>query len=160
MNYTKITTSIIGELKEIVGDTYVFLDEENLSRFVHNKTEQLCVKPELVISLSNAQEISAILFLANKHLIPITPRAAGTGLSGGALPLMGGIVLSVERLNKIIEIDERNLQATVECGVINEVFQNAVKEKGLFYPPDPSSKGSCFMGGNIAHGSGGPKWVK
>jgi glycolate oxidase len=90
----------------------------------------------------------------------VTPRGAGTGLSGGALPIHHGVVLSTERLNKIIEIDERNLQATVEPGVVTEAFQNAVKEVGLFYPPDPASKGSCFLGGNLSQSSGGPKAVK
>ena len=83
-----------------------------------------------------------------------------TGLSGGALPTEKGVVISMERFNRIIEIDELNLQATVEPGVITETFQNAVKEKGLFYPPDPSSKGTCFLGGNLAENSGGPKAVK
>ena len=85
---------------------------------------------------------------------------ARTGLSGGALPVCGGVALSMERFNKIIHIDERNLQVTTEPGVITEVLQNAVIEKGLFYPPDPASKGSCFIGGNVAENSGGPKAVK
>src|SRR5690606_20011431 len=78
----------------------------------------------------------------------------------GALPVMGGVVLSTARLNRIIEIDEANLQATVEPGVINQVFAEAVAEKGLFYPPDPASRGTCSLGGNIAHNSGGPKALK
>ena len=93
-------------------------------------------------------------------MLPVTPRGAGTGLSGGALPHLGGVLLSTERLNQILEIDERNLQVTTEPGVITEVLQNAVKAKKLFYPPDPSSRGSCFIGGNIAENSGGPKAVK
>ena len=158
--YNKITIDIINELKNIVGNDYVFSDEENLEKYGRDETEDLLYKPEVVVKPSNAKEISEILKLANKKLISVTPRAAGTGLSGGALPIHGGIILSIERLNKINEIDERNLQATVEPGVINEVFQNAVKEKGLFYPPDPASKGSCFLGGNVAESSGGPKCVK
>ncbi len=158
--YNKITIDIINELKNIVGNDYVFSDEENLEKYGRDETEDLLYKPEVVVKPSNAKEISEILKLANKNLISVTPRAAGTGLSGGALPIHGGIILSIERLNKINEIDERNLQATVEPGVINEVFQNAVKEKGLFYPPDPASKGSCFLGGNVAESSGGPKCVK
>jgi glycolate oxidase len=98
--------------------------------------------------------------LANKHLIPVTPRGAGTGLTGGALPHLGGLVIAMERFNQILDIDERNLQVTTEPGVITEVLQNTVKEKGLFYPPDPASKGSCFIGGNISENSGGPKAVK
>lgn len=158
--YNKITTDIINQLKSIVGNDYVFSDEENLEKYGRDETEDLLFKPEVVVKPSNAKEISEILKLANKNMIPVTPRAAGTGLSGGALPIHGGIILSIERFNKIIEIDERNLQATVESGVINEVFQNVVKEKGLFYPPDPASKGSCFLGGNVAESSGGPKCVK
>nr|NKR04477.1 FAD-binding protein [Escherichia coli] len=107
-----------------------------------------------------AEEISAIMRLCNENHIPVTPRGAGTGLSGGALPHLGGVLISSERMNSIPSIDERNLQVTTEPGVITEVLQNAVKEKGLFYPPDPSSRGSCFIGGNIAENSGGPKAVK
>ena len=160
MTYNKITPQILNELKQIVGDAFVFTDQEKLEQYGKDETEDLLFIPEVVVRPSTPQQISAILKIANTHLIPVTPRAAGTGLSGGALPVMGGIILSVERFNKILEIDERNLQATVEPGVINEVFQNAVAEKGLFYPPDPASKGSCFLGGNVAENSGGPKCVK
>src|SRR6266487_6497911 len=98
--------------------------------------------------------------ICNEYRIPLTPRGAGTGLSGGAIPHLGGVLLSTERMNNILDIDERNLQVTTEPGVITKVLQNAVKEKGLFYPPDPASRGSCFIGGNIAENSGGPKAVK
>ncbi len=101
-----------------------------------------------------------ILKICNEDKIPVTPRGAGTGLSGGALAHLGGVLISTERMNTILEIDEKNLQVITEPGVITEVLQNAVKEKGLFYPPDPSSRGSCFIGGNIAENSGGPKAVK
>ncbi|MEP7236812.1 MAG: FAD-linked oxidase C-terminal domain-containing protein [Ferruginibacter sp.] len=146
--------------KKIVGDTYVFADEESLNNYAHDETENLHFLPDIVIKPRSAQEISQIMVLCNQHKIPVTPRGAGTGLSGGALPHLGGVLLSMERMNSILEIDERNLQVTTEPGVITEVLQNAVKEKGLFYPPDPSSRGSCFIGGNIAENSGGPKAVK
>src|ERR1700751_1286847 len=158
--YKKINPAIIEQLKKIVGAEFVFTDDEKLKQYGHDETEDLLFIPEVVVKPRTPQEISEILKLANKELVTVTPRAAGTGLSGGALPIFGGIILSVERFNKILEIDERNLQATVDPGVINEIFQNAVIEKGLFYPPDPASKGSCFMGGNIAENSGGPKCVK
>jgi glycolate oxidase len=103
---------------------------------------------------------SAVLRIASRHQIPVTPRGAGTGLSGGALPVMGGISLSTARLNRIIEIDRGNLMAVVEPGVITQVFQEAVEAVGLFYPPDPASRGSCFLGGNLAECSGGPRAVK
>lgn len=151
---------IITELKQIVGEQFVFADEENKDKYAHDETENLHFIPDVVVKPKTPEEISAILKLCNHYHIPVTPRGGGTGLSGGALPIFGGILLSVERMNNIIQIDERNLQVVTEPGVITEVLQNAVKEKGLFYPPDPSSKGSCFIGGNIAENSGGPKAVK
>ena len=158
--YSKITSSILSTLQQIAGNDYVFFDKEILAQYAHDETEELVYLPEVVVKPGTTEEVAAILKLANKELISVTPRGAGTGLSGGALPIFGGIILSMERFNKIIQVDERNLQATVEPGVINEVFQNAVNEKGLFYPPDPASKGSCFLGGNVAESSGGPKCVK
>lgn len=158
--YNKITPSILIALQKIVGERYVFANAEILSEYGHDETEELMFLPEVVVKPRTANEISEILKIANTEMIPVTPRGAGTGLSGGALPVHGGIVLSMERFNEILQIDERNLQATVEPGVINEIFKNAVSEKGLFYPPDPASKGSCFLGGNVAESSGGPKCVK
>jgi glycolate oxidase len=155
-----ITPELLQQFKDILGEKYVLADEENLHHYGHDETEHLLYLPEVVIKPRTAAEIAAILKICNKHLIPVTPRGGGTGLSGGALPHLGGVLLSTERLNSILEIDERNLQITTEPGVITEVLQNAVKEKGLFYPPDPSSRGSCFIGGNIAENSGGPKAVK
>jgi len=146
--------------QKIVGEQYVFVDEEVLSHYAHDETEDLHYLPDVVLKPASAEEISAILKLCNQYKIPVTPRGAGTGLSGGALPHLGGVLLSIERLNKIINIDERNLQVTTEAGVITEVLQDAVKERGLFYPPDPSSRGSCMIGGNISENSGGPKAVK
>ncbi len=125
-----------------------------------DETENLHFLPDIVVKPRTAEEISKIMIICNAENIPVTPRGAGTGLSGGALPHVGGVVISFERMNSIIDIDERNLQVTTEPGVITEVLQNAVKEKGLFYPPDPSSRGSCFIGGNISANSGGPKAVK
>lgn len=160
MTYNKLTPLLINKLKEIVGETYVLSDTESVENYGHDETEGLVFLPEVVVKPRTAKEISELLQLANKEMIAVTPRGAGTGLSGGALPIYGGISVSMERFNDILDIDERNLQATVEPGVINEIFQNAVKEKGLFYPPDPASKGSCFLGGNVAENAGGPKCVK
>ncbi len=152
--------SILPSIKKIIGDNYVFIDDENRNKYAHDETENLHFLPDIIIKPRTAEEISAVMKICNEHRIPVTPRGAGTGLSGGALPQYGGLLISFERMNSIIEIDERNLQVITEPGVITEVLQNAVKEKGLFYPPDPSSKGSCFIGGNIAENSGGPKAVK
>jgi glycolate oxidase len=138
----------------------VLVDEESLNNYSHDETEDLHYLPDVVIKPRSAEEISSILKICNKDKIPVTPRGAGTGLSGGALPHLGGVLISTERMNNILQIDERNLQVTTEPGVITEVLQNAVREKRLFYPPDPSSRGSCFIGGNISENSGGPKAVK
>lgn len=151
---------LIEQFRKIAGEKYVFTDKESLDNYGRDQTEQLYYAPDIVIKPRTAEEISKILTLCNEHRIAVTPRGAGTGLSGGALPHLGGVVISTERLNTIIEIDERNQQVTTEPGVITEVLQNAVKEKNLFYPPDPASRGSCFIGGNIAENSGGPKAVK
>ena len=156
----QITTEILAQIKSIVGAEYVFTDEESFEKYGRDETEKLHYSPAVVVKPRKAEEITGLMQLANKHLIPVTPRGAGTGLTGGALPHLGGLVIAMERFNSILEIDERNLQVTTEPGVITEVLQNAVKEKGLFYPPDPASKGSCFIGGNISENSGGPKAVK
>ncbi|EPB65767.1 fructose-1,6-bisphosphatase, partial [Ancylostoma ceylanicum] len=108
----------------------------------------------------SVEEVSQILAYCNTNKLPVTPMGARTGLSGGAIPFPGGIALSMERFNRILTIDERNHQVITEPGVITQVLQEAVKERGLFYPPDPASKGSCFIGGNISENSGGPKAVK
>ncbi|MBK9505904.1 MAG: FAD-linked oxidase C-terminal domain-containing protein [Chitinophagales bacterium] len=158
--YHPISPNVISELVNIAGQAYVLIDGENLEKYAHDETEDLRYQPEVVVKPGNAEEISAIMVLANQHNFPVTPMGARTGLSGGALPVYGGVALSMERFNKIVHIDERNLQVTTEPGVITEVLQNAVIEKGLFYPPDPASKGSCFIGGNVAENSGGPKAVK
>ncbi|MBI3502428.1 MAG: FAD-binding protein [Bacteroidetes bacterium] len=160
MNFNKITPTHIDLFKNICGGEFVLYDKDSLDKYSSDETEDLKFLPEVVLKPNSAEQISAILKICNKELIPVTPRGAGTGLSGGALPVFGGVILSTERLNTIIEIDERNLQATVEPGVITQIFQEAVIEKGLFYPPDPSSRGSCFLGGNLAECAGGPRAVK
>lgn len=160
MQYEKIKPAHLITLRAIVGKEFVFTDKEVLDDNSHDYTEDLRFLPEVVVKPRSAIEISALMIFCNHEKIPATPRGAGTGLSGGALPVHGGIVISMERFNEILKIDERNLQAIVEPGVINQVFQEAVNAKGLFYPPDPASKGSCFLGGNLAECAGGPKAVK
>jgi glycolate oxidase len=148
------------QFKKIVGEQYVLMDEESLNSYAHDETENLHYLPEVVVKPRTAEEISAVMKICNRDKIPVTPRGAGTGLSGGALPHLGGVLISTERMNSILVIDEKNGHVITEPGVITEVLQNAVKEKNLFYPPDPSSRGSCFIGGNVAENSGGPKAVK
>ncbi|MEJ6736196.1 MAG: FAD-linked oxidase C-terminal domain-containing protein [Flavobacteriales bacterium] len=160
MSFNTVDKITIQSLVDIVGEQYVFFDNEAFEKYGKDETEDLVFHPEVVVLPRTPEEIGGILKLCNQKNIPLTPRGAGTGLSGGALPVNKGVLLSMERFNSILEIDERNLQATIEPGVITQVFQEAVQEKGLFYPPDPASKGSCFIGGNLAENSGGPKAVK
>lgn len=150
----------IENLKTIVAEDILFVDAKVLENYASDYTEDLVHLPDIVVKPNTVEEVSAILKFCTEYKIPVTPRGAGTGLSGGSLPVNGGISLSMEKFNRIIDIDEANFQATVESGVINEAFQQALKKRGLFYPPDPASKGSCFLGGNIAHSSGGPKALK
>ena len=160
MQFNPITPDFLAKIIEIVGAENVLTEAEHLEKYARDETEDLVYYPEAVVRPNTSNQISDLMRLCNTYKIPVTPRGAGTGLSGGALPVKGGLVISMERFNSIIEIDERNLQATVEPGVITEFFMNAVAEKGLLYPVDPSSKGSCYIGGNVAHGSGGPRVVK
>ena len=160
MRFNIIDQPFINQLISISGDQYVLFDNESFEKYGRDETEDLLFYPEVVVIPRTPEEIAEIMKLCNTQNVPLTPRGAGTGLSGGALPINKGVLLSLERFNTIIDIDERNLQATIETGVITQVFQEAVKAKGLFYPPDPSSKGSCYIGGNLAENAGGPKAVK
>jgi glycolate oxidase len=155
-----LSPEILQKLTTIVGEKYIFSDQETRNHYGHDETEDYVFPPSVVVKPANTKEISEILKLANKFKIPTTPIGARTGLSGGALSIYEGIGLSMERLNKILEIDEQNLQVTVEPAVITQAMREAVSEKGLFYPVDPSSMGSCWIGGNIAENSGGARAVK
>ncbi|HNQ12506.1 MAG TPA: FAD-linked oxidase C-terminal domain-containing protein [Bacteroidia bacterium] len=160
MQYNKITPKLLKQLESLLPDHCISTQQEDIKSYGSDYTEDLYFEPEVVIKPQSVDEIISVVKFCNQHLIPLTPRGAGTGLSGGALPVCNGIVLSMEKFNRIIFIDERNLQVTCEPGVINQHLQEAVKEKNLFYPPDPASKGSCFIGGNLAENAGGPKAVK
>jgi glycolate oxidase len=160
MNNGIISHEIIEKLTQIVGSNYIFTDEETRKKYGRDETEDYNFPPAVLVKPANATEISAVLKLANEYLIPVTPIGAQTGLSGGALSIRQGIGLATERLNKIIEIDENNLQITVEPAVITQVLRETVAEKNLFYPPDPSSQGSCWIGGNVAENAGGARAVK
>jgi len=160
MKFNKLNAEIIEELKAIIPVERLLFEKVALEKYSRDETEDLSFYPEAVALPISTEEVSALVKLCNRHLIPITPRGAGTGLSGGSLPVYGGLSISMERMNRLLKIDERNLQAHVEPGLITEELINAVAAKDLFYPVDPASKGSCFIGGNISHGSGGPQVVK
>ena len=151
---------IVRQIENLLGGDKVVYDEESLVRYGQDETEDFVFKPQVVVKPETVEDVSKLLQWCNANQVVITARGAGTGLSGASLPIHGGVCLSLERFTRILAIDEDNMQVTVESGVINEVLRNAVEAKGLFYPPDPASKGSCFIGGNVAHNSGGPKAVK
>ncbi|WP_177732997.1 FAD-binding oxidoreductase [Flavobacterium inviolabile] len=155
-----MTPEIIAKLQEITGVSFVFTDDETRNSYGHDETEDFVFPPHVVVKPASAREISAIVKVANAYKIPVVPIGGRTGLSGGALSIHGGIAISTERLNRILEIDERNLQVITEPAVITQVLQDTVLEKGLFYPVDPSSRGSCFIGGNVAENAGGARAVK
>ena len=141
-------------------DERCITDFEQRKEYGHDETEDLNFPPSAVLKPASVDEVSKIMRFCYDNEIPVSPAGARTGLSGGALPTHGGILISMEKFNRILEIDENNHQVTTEPGVITQVLQETVKEKGLFYPPDPASKGSCFIGGNVSENSGGPKAVK
>ena len=155
-----LSPELIDQLRNIVGQSFLFLDQETRNNYGHDETEDYVFPPNVVLKPRTAEEISDIMKLAFQHEIPVTPIGGRTGLSGGALPIHGGIGLSMERFNEILQIDEQNLQVIVEPGVVTQTLQEAVLEKNLFYPPDPSSRGSCFIGGNVAENAGGARAVK
>lgn len=141
-------------------DERCIIKSDTLTEYGHDETEDILVLPQVLLIPNSVDEISLIMKYCSAKEIPVTPCGARTGLSGGAIPLKEGILLSMEKFNSILEIDKKNSQVITEPGVITQVLQDAVKEKDLFYPPDPASRGSCFIGGNIAENSGGPKAVK
>lgn len=126
----------------------------------HDETEDLVFPPDVVVRPRSTAEVAAVMAICATHAVPVVPIGGRTGLSGGALSVHGGVGLALDRMDRIIEIDQRNLQVTVEPGVITQVLQEAVAAHGLYYPPDPSSRGSCTIGGNIAENAGGPRAVK
>ncbi len=156
----RLSNAFINEIIVAVGQQNVFTDEKICENYGHDETEDLSFPPQMVVKPSSTKEISEILKICNHYKIPVTPVAGKTGLSGGALCVQGGVALSIEKMNEILFIDEKNMQVTTQPGVITQVLQEKVIEKNLFYPVDPSSRGSCTIGGNIAENSGGPRAVK
>ncbi len=158
--YRKVDEKVIRFLKEVFGVDDVLLEPEVKEKYTHDEVPGLRGEPEAVVRATNTEQVSRLMKFANEEMIPITPRGAGYGLSGGAVPAHGGIVLSLERMDKILEIDKKNLMVTVEPGVITGKIHKAVEAEGLFYPPDPASLDSCSIGGNVAECAGGPRAVK
>ncbi|MBF0499988.1 MAG: FAD-binding protein [Candidatus Riflebacteria bacterium] len=161
--YQSVTPSMIEELKTIVGAAnVVFGDIEKLEPLSHDEIAERSYAhmPECVVRAGTAAEIAAILKFANRERVPVTPRGAGSGLSGGAVPLYGGIVLLCDRMNRVIEFDRDNMTITVEPGLVTNEINPIVREAGLFFAGYPMSLETCFVGGNVAENAGGGKAVK
>ncbi|KPJ50612.1 hypothetical protein AMJ40_02290 [candidate division TA06 bacterium DG_26] len=158
--YKRVDEQTLKELRAIVGKDGVLVGEDELQPYAHDETPELNFPPEAAVRPQNRDEVKEIVKLAKRRRIPITPRGGGTGLSGGAVPVFGGIVISFERMNRTKEIDEANLMVVTEPGVVTGDLGEAVESCGLFYPPDPVSLDSCTLGGNIAECAGGPRAVK
>ena len=154
-----MTDDLIRELTSIVGSENV--SDSRSDRILHSydATQQQFL-PDAVVYASTTDQVSRVVQLANREKIPILPRGAGSGFTGGTLPVQGGIVLVLTRMDRILEIDTENLIAVVEPGVVTAELQRQVEELGLFYPPDPASKEFSTMGGNVAECAGGPRCVK
>ena len=160
MAFGKVDERIVKAIGEAAGASAISTATDDRAHYGHDETEDLHHPPEIVVRPTTAEAVARIVRICNAHMIPITPIGGRTGLSGGALSVHGGVGLALDRMDRIVSIDEKNLQVTVQPGVITQVLQEAVAAKGLYYPPDPSSRGSCTIGGNLAENAGGPRAVK
>jgi glycolate oxidase len=161
--YEAVTAGVVAQLRRIVGEKYViFAEPERMEKYAHDEVAgaEHAHMPEVVVKADGAAQIAEILRLANRERIPVTPRGAGTGLSCGAVPVYGGILLSLERMDRILEIDTGNMTITVEPGVVTNEINEAVREYGLFYAGYPMSLESCFIGGNVGENAGGGRAIK
>lgn len=160
MDREKKRHGIFDELVKELGSEKVIRDKDILEKYSSDETSNLKFSPDMLVRAITVSDVSTTMRICNNHLFPIIPRGAGTGVTGGALPVNGGVVLSLEKMNRILEIDTENMVAVVEPGVITGDLQKAVIKQGLMYPPDPASLETCSIGGNVAEGAGGPKAVK
>ncbi len=158
--YAKVTPGFLDQLRSTVGAENVLTDRDSLKRHAADATNVVFRTPEAVVRAGSTREVSAVLKLCNEARVPLTPRGGGTGLSGGAMPVQGGVVLTLDRMNRILEIDRDSMAAVVEAGVTTQALQEAVEAVGLFYPPDLPTSGSSTLGGNVAHNAGGTRAVK
>jgi len=161
--YNPVTPAIVEELKKIVGEKYVvFGDADKLQPYSHDEVpdDSYARMPEAMVRPGSRHEIVEIMKLANREMIPVTPRGAGSGLSGGAVPVFGGVVMLIDRMNRILEVDRKNLMIVVEPGVVTSEINALLEPEGIFYPGYPMSLETCFIGGNVAENAGGGKAVK
>ena len=161
-DYAPVTAEVIEELAGIVGERFVIRDQEKLEPYSHDEVagaEYACM-PEVVVRPETALQVAEVVRLANRLHIAVTPRGAGSGLSGGAVPIHRGIVLSTDRMNRILEVDPANMMLVCEPGVVTNDINNRIAELGLFYAGYPMSVETCYIGGNVAENAGGGKAIK
>ena len=160
--YHKVTPEITETLRSICGRGNVLTDEEKIESYSHDETDstEYGRMPEVVVLPASTEQVAETVKLANRELIPITPRGAGSGLSGGAIPQFGGIVISLEKMNKLLELDRENMVAVAEAGIITNDLAAFVQAEGLFFAGYPMSLQTCVLGGNIAENAGGGRAVK
>src|SRR3989442_2600247 len=147
--------AVVRELSTLLGARYVLHTPYDLMLYEYDASIDRST-PDIVVLPASTEEIAAIVKIASRYNVPIVPRGAGTGLSGGAIPVYGGIVMVFSRMNRILEIDYTNLRAVVQPGLVNLHLSNALNPQGFYYVPDPSSQRSCTIGGNVGEKAGGP----
>jgi glycolate oxidase subunit GlcD len=156
----QLSTSVLRDLREVVGGDWVLTDQDRLlvyeadAQTAHNQAPQAVVLP------ADTEEVAGVFRILHREEIPLVPRGAGTGLSGGAVTLHGGVVVGTSRMNRILEVDPQNRRALLQCGVLNAHLSAAVASHGLYYAPDPSSQTACTIGGNVGENAGGPHCLK
>lgn len=162
MKYNALTQPLLDELRNLLGAKNVLCDEEQMATYSHDETaeDEYGHMPEVVVTPTSTRQVAEVVKLANREGIPITPRGAGSGLSGGCIPVFGGIVLSLEKMNRILEVDADNMLVVAEAGIVTNEINDALKDRGLWFAGYPMSLETCFLGGNIAENAGGGKAVK
>jgi glycolate oxidase len=158
--FMKSYKNISKELSRLLGGSKVVTDKDILAAYSRDETSDLSGMPDILVRAETVTDVSNTLRFCHENSIPVIPRGAGTGVTGGAVPVNGGVVLSLEKMNRIIEIDRENMVAIVEPGTVTRAIQDAARSEGLMYPPDPASLDSCSIGGNVAENAGGPSAVK
>ena len=160
--YNSVNAEFINELCSVVGDAYVYTDAETLDKYkTDEETDERCFHlPDVVIAPASAEEIAAVMKLSNKYLIPVTVRGGGSGIVDGAIADQGGLIILMERLNKIIELNAEGMYLIAQAGVRTVDIQKMANEAGFLYAGDPCSAESCQIGGNLATNAGGNKAVR
>ena len=159
MKESSLDPRFVQAIRSILKEDQILTDPADIWSYGYDNSRRHAV-PDIVVQPSTHEQVHKIVSLCNDYAVPLTPRGRGTGTTGATVPLKAGVILSTERLNKIIKMDPANRYIVVEPGVTNQEVQNAAKEHGFFWPPDPTSSAYCSIGGNLAYNSAGPRTIK